>query len=251
MSPAWKYTKYEYRRRLPHYQKDDRALFITFRKLTKEPLPEDERSIVLHHCLHDDGKRLTLHGVVVMPDHVHLLLTPLRNAEGEMFSLQEILHGLKGASARSINLLRGRSGPVWQDESFDHVLRSDESLKQKLEYIRQNPVRKGLVKEPEDYRWLWIEDERNTCGRALLPAAFDFKALALLVAAWGEHERGQECPRHTTLYCSRVPLVSSSSRGMTTAAATLSSESRLSRRTPWVERPASRICLVSMRMILP
>jgi hypothetical protein len=50
-----------------------------------------------------------------------------------------------------------RSGPVWQDESFDHVLRSDESLKQKLEYIRQNPVRQGLVKKSEDYKWLWIE----------------------------------------------------------------------------------------------
>ncbi len=164
MNTTWKYTKYEYRRRLPHYQKDDRALFITFCKLTREPLSEDARSLVLQHCFHDHGKRLKLHGVVVMPDHVHLLLTPLRNAEGEMFSLQDILHGLKGASARSVNLLMGSSGPVWQDESFDHVLRSDESLKQKLEYIRQNPVRKGLVKEPEDYKWLWIEGEPNTCG---------------------------------------------------------------------------------------
>jgi hypothetical protein len=36
------------------------------------------------------------------------------------------------------------------------VLRSDESLKEKCEYIRQNPVRRGLVKRPEDYRWLWV-----------------------------------------------------------------------------------------------
>ena len=49
------------------------------------------------------------------------------------------------------------SGPVWEEESFDHVLRSDESLKEKCEYIRQNPVRRGLVKNPEDYRWLWID----------------------------------------------------------------------------------------------
>ena len=51
------------------------------------------------------------------------------------------------------------SGPVWQEESFDHVLRSQESLEQKLEYIQQNPVRRGLVEKPEDYRWLWIEQD--------------------------------------------------------------------------------------------
>jgi hypothetical protein len=37
------------------------------------------------------------------------------------------------------------------------VLRSDESFAQKVEYIRQNPVRRGLVRRPEDYRWLWVE----------------------------------------------------------------------------------------------
>jgi hypothetical protein len=38
-----------------------------------------------------------------------------------------------------------------QEESFDHVLRSEESLDEKVEYIRQNPVRSGLVTSPEDY----------------------------------------------------------------------------------------------------
>ena len=45
------------------------------------------------------------------------------------------------------------------DEFFDHVLRSDESLKDKCEYIRQNPVRRGLVTRPEEYRWLWVSPE--------------------------------------------------------------------------------------------
>ena len=92
-----------------------------------------------------------------MPDHVHLLLTPLRDADGDLYSLVEILQGIKGASAHSVNRALGRSGPVWQDESFDHVLRSEESLQQKLEYIRQNPVRSGLVKRPEHYAWLWAD----------------------------------------------------------------------------------------------
>jgi hypothetical protein len=49
--------------------------------------------------------------------------------------------------------------PVWEEESFDHVLRSDESLEDKREYIRQNPVRAGLVKTLEDYRWLWLNPD--------------------------------------------------------------------------------------------
>ena len=46
---------------------------------------------------------------------------------------------IKGVSARNVNKLLDRSGPVWQEESFDHVLRSTESFAEKLEYIRQNP----------------------------------------------------------------------------------------------------------------
>jgi|ERR1017187_34235 hypothetical protein len=61
--------------------------------------------------------------------------------------------------ARSINKLTGRTGPVWQDESFDHVLRGDESLRETMDYVCQNPVRKGLVDKPEDYKWLWVECE--------------------------------------------------------------------------------------------
>ena len=92
-----------------------------------------------------------------MPDHVHLLLTPLCNEEGWPYGLPAILKLIKGASARSVNKQLSISGPVWQEESFDHVLRSQERLEEKLEYIRQNPVRRGLAQRPEDYRWLWVE----------------------------------------------------------------------------------------------
>ena len=148
--------KYEYRRRLPHHQKCDRALFVTF-CAGYIPLPEPIRDIVLRHCLHDHGVKAHVHAVVVMPDHVHLLLSALRDTAGNPYSLVEILQGIKGASARNVNRMLQRSGPVWQEESFDHVLRSDESFEEKLEYIRQNPVRCGLVTPPEDYRWLWVE----------------------------------------------------------------------------------------------
>jgi REP element-mobilizing transposase RayT len=147
--------KYDYRRRLPHFQNPGTALFVTFCRLIREPFSDVARSVILEHCIHDHGKRIDLHVAVVMPDHVHLLLTPLSDEKSWPYSLPAILKSIKGTSARSANKLLEKTGPVWQEESFDHVLRSDESFEDKLEYIRQNPVRKGLVARPEDYRWLW------------------------------------------------------------------------------------------------
>lgn len=151
--------KYQYRRRLPHFQKSDTPLFITFCTGGPLILPDEARQLVLDHCLRERGTRVKLFAAVVMPDHVHLLLSVLRDERGWPFPLYEIMQGLKGSTAHRINKLLGRIGPVWQEESFDHVLRSDESLKAKCEYIRQNPVRAGLVARPEDYRWLWVNPE--------------------------------------------------------------------------------------------
>jgi REP element-mobilizing transposase RayT len=162
--PTATFRRYEYRRRLPHYQRDDFPLFVTFRTLTACILSPEARTLALQHCIHDHGKTIQIHTAVVMPDHVHLLFTALRDAEGWTFALPEILRAIKGASARSINKLTGRTGVFWQDESFDHVLRGDESLRETIEYIRQNPVRKGLVQKPEDYPWLWV----GSCGAGTL-----------------------------------------------------------------------------------
>ena len=148
--------KYDYRRRLPHFQNPGTALFVTFCKLIREPFSDPALNAILQHCIHDHGKRFDLHAAVVMPDHVHLLLTPLSDDKGWPYALPAILKSIKGTSARSVNKLLEKTGPVWQEESLDHVLRSDESFEDKLEYIRQNPVRKGLVVRPEDYRWLWV-----------------------------------------------------------------------------------------------
>jgi REP element-mobilizing transposase RayT len=162
--PTANFHRYEYRRRLPHYQKDDRPLFVTFRTLNAFNLSPEARTLTLRHCLKDQGKTIRLHAAVIMPDHVHLLFTALRGANGWTFALPEILRAIKGTSARSINQLSARTGRVWQDESFDHVLRGDESLRETMEYIRQNPVRKGLVKKPEDYKWLWVDASKFSCG---------------------------------------------------------------------------------------
>jgi REP element-mobilizing transposase RayT len=92
-----------------------------------------------------------------MPDHVHMVFAPRRDASGWPFPLVDILQSLKSVTAHRINRLMHLAGPVWEEESFDHILRSDESLKEKCEYLRQNPVRRGIVARPEDYPWLWTE----------------------------------------------------------------------------------------------
>ena len=155
--PKAKPAKDFYRRNLPHLQAEGKPVFITFATYKRWQLPEPVRSLVLKHCLHDHGLKLMIHGMVVMPDHVHLIFTPLQDPEGNPYGLGEIMHSIKGASAKSINKALNRSGHVWQDESFDHILRSEEGISSKVEYICQNPVRKGLVASEEDYPWLWRE----------------------------------------------------------------------------------------------
>lgn len=144
-----------YQRNLPHIQRPGSTLFITFSTWRRWVLPESVRDVVLRHCLHHHLAKLQMHAAVVMPDHVHLLLTPLRDAAGNDFGLSEMMSGIKGASAHSVNRLLERRGHVWQDESFDHMLRSDEGVRQKAEYICANPVRAGLVSTVDEYRWMW------------------------------------------------------------------------------------------------
>jgi REP element-mobilizing transposase RayT len=88
-----------------------------------------------------------LHAWVVMPNHVHLLLTP--NVEPSV-----ALRRLKGASAREANQLLGLTGrPFWQAESYDHLVRSQAEFERIEDYIIQNPVRAGLARSEEEYPW--------------------------------------------------------------------------------------------------
>jgi REP element-mobilizing transposase RayT len=147
-----------YRRQLPHLQVDDKPHFVTFCAEHRWILPAAARTIALECCLHDNGKNYDLKVAVVMPDHVHLIFTPLIDYEAmEVCSLAKIMNAIKGASAHRINKLLHRKGRLWQPESLDHVLRSSENLDAKTEYVLQNPVRRGLVKDWHLYPWLWLK----------------------------------------------------------------------------------------------
>jgi REP element-mobilizing transposase RayT len=151
-----------YRRNLPHLQRDYKPHFITFVTKFRQVLPDWARDITFGCCLHDHGIRYSLHVVAVMPNHVHLVLTPLTDQKRRLIvSLIEIMRAIKGASARAINQRLRLHGAVWQEESFDHVLRSSENLDAKIDYILQNPVRAGLVQDWQMYPWVWRRPQAN------------------------------------------------------------------------------------------
>ncbi|HUE03862.1 MAG TPA: transposase [Bryobacteraceae bacterium] len=88
-----------------------------------------------------------LRAYVVMANHVHVLIRPLRQAS-------RALQWLKGTTAREANLILARTGqPFWQHESYDHCARDAQELERIVAYIENNPVKAGLVAEASQYRW--------------------------------------------------------------------------------------------------
>jgi len=108
-------------------------------------LPE-HRKVVVEAMQHWHGSRWDLDLAVVMPNHVHALVTPWPEER-----LEELLHSVKRFSARAIHAALGRKGSFWQDESFDHIVRREAQLAHFRDYIRDNPKKAGL-KEGE----FWI-----------------------------------------------------------------------------------------------
>ncbi|MHB8377536.1 MAG: REP-associated tyrosine transposase [Dehalococcoidia bacterium] len=156
-APAARPAKSSYKRNLPHLQVGRRTLFLTFATWNRWVLPERVRHLVLDHCAHEHGIKYELRAAVVMPDHVHLLFDPRTDDAGAVFGLAEIMSGIKGASAHSVNRALARRGRVWQPESWDTLLRFEDSVRSKAEYICQNPVRAGLCRTEDAYPWLWRE----------------------------------------------------------------------------------------------
>jgi putative transposase len=142
------------RRNLPHWQEQGRVYFITWRCLTGEALNPEERTITLEAIRHWQGVKWQLYATVVMPDHVHVLAQPLTRPTGGTFNLAEIIHSIKRFSARKINQGRGVQGSIWQDERYDRIVRDEAEFLEKWQYIRNNPLKTGLVSTPEDYPWL-------------------------------------------------------------------------------------------------
>jgi REP element-mobilizing transposase RayT len=106
-----------------------------------------------------DGNVYDLIAFCIMPNHVHLVITPLEKSGNACYSLTEILHSLKRHTAREANLLLARSGAFWQDESHDHVIRNEAELERTIQYVLYNPVKAGLVNEISEWKWAYCKHE--------------------------------------------------------------------------------------------
>ena len=88
---------------------------------------------------HFEGKRYQLARYVVMPNHVHVLFRPLGG-----HTMPEIVKLWKGFTALKINKRTGKSGPLWQDEYWDRLIRNERHFFKVVEYIRENPSKAKL-----------------------------------------------------------------------------------------------------------
>ena len=95
--------------------------------------------------LYFDTEHYDLLAWCIMPNHVHLLLTPHRG-----WSLLKIMHSLKSYTGQRANRILGKKGPFWQKEYYDHIVRDEDELWRLVEYVIGNPVRSGLE------NWEWV-----------------------------------------------------------------------------------------------
>jgi REP element-mobilizing transposase RayT len=170
-----------YERRLPHWDPEDAAVFITWRLQGSLPAPAPEwdrlptgkrfvaEDMALarlttgpHHmkdpavadavadALKYGAETLQLYDLrawVIMSNHVHILIDPHA-------PIPRITGAIKSFSARQANVILGRTGQqFWALESYDRWVRNPTQFEKIVRYIEWNPVKAGLVANPQDYRW--------------------------------------------------------------------------------------------------
>jgi len=173
------------RRDLPHWQVGGATYFVTFRlkghagsetsgtgvspvDAPLSSLTPSERTIVMKAILFWHGRKWSVDALTVMPDHVHVLATPLERSPGPWFSLTELMHSVKSFTAHRIQHHRRASGALWQSERYDRVNRNEHEFYQKATSILENAQRRGLVEYGWEYEWFWCpgkEELRRRVGR--------------------------------------------------------------------------------------
>ena len=132
---------------VPTWVADDAVFFITIccttrgRNSLTEPIIAEASFDGMK--VYQEQRNWWVHFALLMPDHLHMLVS---------FSAQVIMEKVvadwKQYQARFLNI-------DWQRDFYDHRIRSEEQFVEKYEYIRMNPVRKGLVATPEDWQYVW------------------------------------------------------------------------------------------------
>lgn len=218
-SPAKKLFQGEHSRGyLPHLKAQGAVYAITFRLADSLPasvlaqwesLPDNDKTneienwldagygecllhqpelagVVKEALLSQSNSAYMLHAWCIMPNHVHLVLEP---AIGN--TLSDVLQRIKSWSAHQINQRLGRSGALWQRESYDHLVRDDADFVRCCDYVRQNPVRAGLADSAESYAFCDLFAGGAACAttapppvaQAAPPANMDWQTLQQAVSA--------------------------------------------------------------------
>jgi REP element-mobilizing transposase RayT len=128
----------------------DRIFFVNVNlRRGVPPFTSSEYPLILE-ALEASRSRLgfALCGYVLMSDHWHALIWPRYPV-----TISRVLHDVKTTSARKLNRRRGVEGPLWQHQFWDRFVRNAKEFSQRLDYMHQNPVRKGLVSRPEQWPW--------------------------------------------------------------------------------------------------
>ncbi|HXS77413.1 MAG TPA: transposase [Terracidiphilus sp.] len=135
-------------RGLRRFQQAESLHFITFSCFHRLPFLEGPRSKdILEGILEQVRARheARIYAYVLMPEHVHLLIN-----EPPSTVLAQILKALKQTSSRQ---LKGDHERFWQDRYFDRNIRGEAARSEVIRYIHRNPVKRGLVASPREYRW--------------------------------------------------------------------------------------------------
>ena len=141
--------------KLPRVEEPGATYFVTVNllrpavvNLTHSGVGEIVREALLHY----DGVRYDLFDYTIMPDHVHMILMPMRDG-ALTYALDTILYDRKHWAARQINRAVGRKGDLWQPNNHTHVIRNRADYEEKARYIFHNPCQAGLVGDP--LKWPW------------------------------------------------------------------------------------------------
>jgi len=133
---------------LKRYQQTQHLHFITFSCYRRLPYLQSVRAKRLFELALEEARRkygLLVFGYVVMPEHVHFLVS-----EPERAVLSTAVRAVKQSVARK---LIGEREHFWQARYYDFNVWSASKIREKLRYMHRNPVKRGLVEKPEDWPW--------------------------------------------------------------------------------------------------
>ena len=132
--------------------------FITTNTENRENAFKDKKAIkIIIEDLEFYRKKFNfkLHAFVIMPNHIHLLITPFEKGD-----ISKIMHNFKSHTSQVINEVLDRNKRLWQEGFYEHAIRDEFDFKRKVNYIHKNPLMAGIVKEVADYRF---SSFRNYC----------------------------------------------------------------------------------------